>query len=467
MLTRCYLGELYKRGSLPLPPQLRPAAADGGAGAGPGAAGMTGSVAGAGAGARAERMTGDKKGPGAVRHMAAGSVNAVLMSGSGAGDSVERADAGRISGSRGEAAAFPMAAAARPVDSAAQVVRARAIEADSVAGRTDDGGLPGLFRSTVGAEEAYPAAVPTGGMQESALPHAVQVTGYAAGRAAPVVDRGLLPGGLQADPDQGAGGRSNGSHGVYEASGGAFTRNSEPSELSTAGLGGRDRRAAAAPDGGIGGGDRSAPAGWRGSVQKRNERQPGAVERVPRGMSPADDPLLSAGFPDPATALRIAKAARWLTGDHRPGLLLYGTVGSGKSTLARAICELIGVLHDSPLRSERLAVARTSAPELVELKAPREARTAADCEELFARLRSAPMLLIDDLGVEATAVRAWGNCLTPVIDLLYYRYDRRLFTIVTTNLDAQALEAAYGVRIADRMAEMFDRIGHTGPSYRR
>ena len=170
---------------------------------------------------------------------------------------------------------------------------------------------------------------------------------------------------------------------------------------------------------------------------------------------------------DPGTAARIAKAARWLTGDHRPGLLLYGTVGSGKSTLARAICELIGILHDSPLRSERLAVARTSAPELVELKAAREVRAAADSEELFARLRGAPMLLIDDLGVEATAVRSWGNCLTPVIDLLYYRYDRRLFTIVTSNLDQEAIEATYGVRIADRMAEMFDRIGHAGPSYRR
>lgn len=189
--------------------------------------------------------------------------------------------------------------------------------------------------------------------------------------------------------------------------------------------------------------------------------------RMPNGMPLDRDPLHADGFPDSATAARIAKAARWLTGDHRPGLLLYGTVGSGKSTLARAICELIGMLHDSPLRAERLAVARTSAPELVELKAPREARTAADSEELFVRLRNAPMLLVDDLGVEAPAVRAWGNCLTPVIDLLYYRYDRQLFTIVTTNLDDSALEAAYGVRIADRMAEMFDRIGHTGPSYRR
>ena len=199
----------------------------------------------------------------------------------------------------------------------------------------------------------------------------------------------------------------------------------------------------------------------RGTGSRRQESEWAGYEGSEREAIGNDARL------DPGTAARIAKAARWLTGDHRPGLLLYGTVGSGKSTLARAICELIGILHDSPLRSERLAVARTSAPELVELKAAREVRAAADSEELFARLRGAPMLLIDDLGVEATAVRSWGNCLTPVIDLLYYRYDRRLFTIVTSNLDQEAIEATYGVRIADRMAEMFDRIGHAGPSYRR
>jgi DNA replication protein len=207
--------------------------------------------------------------------------------------------------------------------------------------------------------------------------------------------------------------------------------------------------------------DDSTRASDRGTGSRRQEGEWAGYEGSEREAIGNDARL------DPGTAARIAKAARWLTGDHRPGLLLYGTVGSGKSTLARAICELIGILHDSPLRSERLAVARTSAPELVELKAAREVRAAADSEELFARLRGAPMLLIDDLGVEAPAVRSWGNCLTPVIDLLYYRYDRRLFTIVTSNLDQEAIEATYGVRIADRMAEMFDRIGHAGPSYRR
>ena len=49
---------------------------------------------------------------------------------------------------------------------------------------------------------------------------------------------------------------------------------------------------------------------------------------------------------DAATESHIDKAAKWLTGNHKPGLLLHGTVGNGKTTLARAIGSLIGVLYE-------------------------------------------------------------------------------------------------------------------------
>lgn len=45
---------------------------------------------------------------------------------------------------------------------------------------------------------------------------------------------------------------------------------------------------------------------------------------------------------DEATQSHIEKAAKWLTGNHKPGLLLHGTVGNGKTTLVRAIGSLIG-----------------------------------------------------------------------------------------------------------------------------
>ena len=50
---------------------------------------------------------------------------------------------------------------------------------------------------------------------------------------------------------------------------------------------------------------------------------------------------------DKATTQHIDKAAKWLTGDYKPGLMLSGIVGNGKTTLARAIARLIGLIYGS------------------------------------------------------------------------------------------------------------------------
>ena len=46
---------------------------------------------------------------------------------------------------------------------------------------------------------------------------------------------------------------------------------------------------------------------------------------------------------DECTISNLKKAAKWLTGDHKFSLLLYGGVGNGKSTLSRAICVLFDI----------------------------------------------------------------------------------------------------------------------------
>lgn len=162
---------------------------------------------------------------------------------------------------------------------------------------------------------------------------------------------------------------------------------------------------------------------------------------------------------DDATNSKIDKAAKWLTGDYKVGLLLYGSIGSGKSTLARAICNLIGILFNSALSAERKGVNRVSALDL--------AKNVADDPMFFNRLKNAELLFIDDIGTEPASVKSWGNEFSPVVELLYARYDRQLFTIATSNLGESEFEDRYGIRIYDRIQEMFERIHYQNKSYRK
>lgn len=76
------------------------------------------------------------------------------------------------------------------------------------------------------------------------------------------------------------------------------------------------------------------------------------------------------------------------------------------------------------------------------------------------------LMFIDDLGAERKEVQDYGNVLTPMIDLLEHRYAKRLFTVVTTNLDADQLGEKYGARLRDRFREMFIVVPFTNRSFR-
>ena len=85
----------------------------------------------------------------------------------------------------------------------------------------------------------------------------------------------------------------------------------------------------------------------------------------------------------------------------------------------------------------------------------------------FHDLRSQPLLAIEDMGREPVEVMSYGNVLNPVIDLLEYRYNQQLFTLITTNLIPQEIRERYGNRIADRFNEMLDILIFRNKTYRR
>lgn len=157
----------------------------------------------------------------------------------------------------------------------------------------------------------------------------------------------------------------------------------------------------------------------------------------------------------------IEKAAQWLTDPKTPGLYIAGTVGNGKTTLLNAIVDTINVntkLLGRDERGKEKWVRMFDAPELVNI--------VRKDDEGFDQLCKWPMLAIDDLGSEQTSVKTYGNIVNPAVELLAYRYKRRMFTIVTTNLKPEEIRANYGDRIADRLNEMMTRIVIKVPTYR-
>lgn len=163
---------------------------------------------------------------------------------------------------------------------------------------------------------------------------------------------------------------------------------------------------------------------------------------------------------DGTTEERVRKAAKWLSGKHKTGLLIYGAAcGTGKTTLANAMCNLVNYLFDSVYSQDRKTVYRTSAINLVKMY--------SDNPEQYKRMVSQELLFVDDLGTEPVNIKIYGNEFSPVTELLYNRYDWQRWTIVTSNLSDEQLKDRYGTRIDDRLREMFDRILFQGKSYRK
>lgn len=156
----------------------------------------------------------------------------------------------------------------------------------------------------------------------------------------------------------------------------------------------------------------------------------------------------------------ILQAAEWLSNPRgTPGLMLCGLCGNGKTTLAKAIRSLVGWLTERELGySNRKTIRFMTAKEICRL-------LKSDIRG-YEKLFTEEMLIIDDLGEEPKEVMIYGSIETPMIDLISERYERRLFTIITSNLESDAIGEKYGARIYDRLSEMITSIVFENDSYR-
>lgn len=135
-------------------------------------------------------------------------------------------------------------------------------------------------------------------------------------------------------------------------------------------------------------------------------------------------------------------------------LLLKGGYGCGKTHLAAAIA------------NRQLATGRpvlfVNTPDLLDhLRATFNPESTVSYDERFDQVRNSPLLILDDLGTQSNS--EWAQ--EKLYQILNFRYNAKLPTVITTNLDLESIE----IRVRSRMVDpSLSQIIHiAAPDFRR
>jgi DNA replication protein DnaC len=163
----------------------------------------------------------------------------------------------------------------------------------------------------------------------------------------------------------------------------------------------------------------------------------------PPGLSAAQQQSLATAF---ALAQQYAQQPEgWL--------LLEGTYGCGKTHLAAAVA-------NARLEAEEAVLFITTPDLLDHLRMTFGPTSEIGYDEMFDRIRNAPMLVLDDLGVENPS--PWAQ--EKLFQLLNHRYTHLLPTIITTNVDLEVFDPRIRSRLLDD--NVIRRVRITSPDYR-
>jgi DNA replication protein DnaC len=138
-------------------------------------------------------------------------------------------------------------------------------------------------------------------------------------------------------------------------------------------------------------------------------------------------------------------------------LVLLGETGCGKTHLAAAIGHY--------LRARGMAVEFCVVPDLLDdlRSASREHTDAGHLEDVLEAVRTAPCLILDDLGVHSAT--PWAQ--EKLFQILNYRYNAKLPTVITLAKDREGtLPAAWLSRMFDTKVSMSEPLEILAPDYR-
>lgn len=148
------------------------------------------------------------------------------------------------------------------------------------------------------------------------------------------------------------------------------------------------------------------------------------------------------------------------------GVFISGLCGNGKTTLIKAFRSAVSDLdktynafaEDMQKTHKRYDVNIIEARKLTHL-AKKE-------DDMYYKLMDCNILCIDDCGIEPAETMSWGNVMSPVEEILEYRYEKQLFTVITSNLTPPEFSAKYGGRIKSRLLGMMYQIAFSGEDNR-